>query len=379
MLQQILENFLMEKPKKTVFGNYRIEGNSLIYRASVTIEKEFKPKDLKGFTAWSENYHVSEEEKERVISHLKNRDWDVKAKGTGNEVNEIARKTKGGILGNSSILDLVGRTVAYGNETRNRDVTEIQKRMASNKNFIMIPFSVFDEAGLDLNNFLLVQRGKEEVIKVKIEEYDWTNGKRSKITKIEKRHFTGASLFSVDGAFYLFDLDRREVKHKIFNPFLAKLPKEAKSIKAAYEALKPKAVKEAEKNGLKVLRQGEWFFIETTAPKIETLSDIEKMTVVAGANTWSIRELAPILNLSVKSLAAISRKLLAKLPRPQNLQAGNSRPNEVSRLLKQGRKVFCTGTVKHSGREHAPLKLMGWFLAVPNTATKNFTVTGDID
>ena len=40
---------------------------------------------------------------------------------------------------------------------------------------------------------------------------------------------------------------------------------------------------------------------------------------------------------------------------------------------------YVTGKVEHSGREHAPLILKGWYRAVPNTATESFTITGDID
>jgi hypothetical protein len=40
---------------------------------------------------------------------------------------------------------------------------------------------------------------------------------------------------------------------------------------------------------------------------------------------------------------------------------------------------YAQEVVSHSGREHAYLRLKGWWMAVPNTSVKNFTVTGDVD
>jgi hypothetical protein len=37
------------------------------------------------------------------------------------------------------------------------------------------------------------------------------------------------------------------------------------------------------------------------------------------------------------------------------------------------------GTVTHSGREHEPVELKKWCLAVPNTSVKSWTIRGDVD
>lgn len=388
-LNEILDNFKMEKPKKRVFGNYRIENNTLIYQAQVTEEKSFSnsEKSLEAFNNWSKDYNKffdsrdSELNIEDIKAKILKGDY-VRVKGKGLEVNEIARKIvqEGNtiFLGNSSILPLIGRTVSYGHESRNNRETEIQ-RLMSRSGFIMIPFSVFAQAQLDINSFKLVDRGEEENLIINRVESKWVDGKHQHVKIPENRHFTGASLFSVSGVHYLFDVDRREVKHKIFNPFLAKLPGKPKTIKEAYESLKPKAVLDAEKKGLKVLRQGEWFFIPTKAPKIRKLSTLEKMKVLAARSMWRVDELAKILKVDPKAIQKENEKLLPMIPRPQDLRAGNSRPNRVDLVYSEGKKVFCSGTVKHTGREHADLVLKGWFLAVPNTATENFTVTGDVD
>lgn len=412
-LNDIISNFKLEKPKKTVWSNYRIKGNELVYNASVTEEKRFsddKPSArVAEFKKWAKElgaeyfvigYSKSDTDLGGVITYLENNNWStIKARST--ETNVIAMKVvrdgKTLYLGNSSILPLIGRTVAYGNENRNRSETEIQRIMTRDVDFQMIPFVVFDQAGLDLKEFVLIERGQAETLNHKVQVNNWTNKGNKTTFKVEQRHFTGASLFKVSSnpsfdskkgnqpfpkteeKYYLFDVDRREVKHDIFNPFLAQVPGKPKSIKEAYELLKPKAVVEAEKKGLKVLRQGEWFFIPTNAPKIKKLSEIEKMKVLSSGRFGLNEELAKLLKVQADKLKKEAEKLLEGIPRQQNLQAGNSRPNTVEMLLKQGKEIFCSGNVSHTGREHADLKLKGWYKAVANTSTQNVTVTGDID
>lgn len=394
---EILKNFKMEKPKKSVFGNYRIEGNSLIYRTQETEEKRLCTTNttagkstvldqLNVIIAKPEFKHFINSMGEKITveearNKAKTEDYHC-FKIVTSEENEVARKVtdSSGVvsfLGNSSILPLIGRTVAYGNVSYNRDETAIQRLMVSD-DFVMIPFSVFTQAKLDLNKFRMIEKGPESKVTVKVK--DDRNSTYDKITyRDETRHFTGASLFEVDGQAYLFDIDRREIKHKIFNPFLATIPAKPKTIEEAYQLLKPKAVLEAEKKGLKVQRQGEWFFIESAAPKIKKLSEIEKMILMSSGRSGINRELAKILGIDVKKLEAKSAKLLEAVPRLQNITAGNSRPNSVEMLLNQGGHVFCSGVVKHSGREHADLVLKGWWKAIPNTSVQNFTITGDID
>ena len=117
------------------------------------------------------------------------------------------------------------------------------------------------------NNFVkLIDRGNEEKIIVNVKKHDryW-----KEYTDQEERHFTGASLFEVEGKTYLFDIDRKEIENNIFNPFLASINGKPKTIEEAYDLLKPLEVKKAERQGKKVLRQGEWFFIQCKAPKIK--------------------------------------------------------------------------------------------------------------
>jgi hypothetical protein len=250
--------------------------------------------------------------------------------------------------------------------------------MVSSGKFVMIPFSVFEQAKLDLNNFKMLEKGPEETAFRSRIEREW-NGEKSVEKKIvENQHFTGASLFEVDGKTYLFDIDRREQEHKIFNPFLSEVPGSPKTIAEAYEALKPKAVKVAESKGLKVLRQGEWFLIPAKAPKLKKLSAEEK--ALALVNTRFGLDNNPLLDKKTKEL--ITKKALKiqeSLPKPTTLRAGQNRPNTVEQGLIVNKTTYVTGTKKHSGREHADLKLDGWYIPVANTAIKSVTITGDID
>ncbi len=256
---------------------------------------------------------------------------------------KLERKNETLFIGNSSILPLIGRGVSFGRESLNRGVTEVQTRLS--RYVRMIPFSVFTEAGLDLTKIEILDRGPE--ITVTRTETRWDSAKGEHVKNDVDVHFTGASLFSIQGKTFLFDIDRREIKHKIFNAFLVELKVNALTIAGAYEGLKPVEVVEAERKGLEVKRQGEWFFI----PVKKTFKP-----VMRGRRDGSKSE-----------------------PMPLDLQAGENRPNKAALHAVSDGETFVSGKVEHSGREHAALILKGWFRAVPNTSVQSFTLTGDVD
>lgn len=257
---------------------------------------------------------------------------------------KIERDNETLFIGNSSVLPLIGRTSAWGRESLNSGVTDVQTRLS--RHVQMIPFSVFSEAGLDLTKIKILDRGPETTVTRTEDRY---NSKTRENDKIDVDvHFTGASLFQVENSLFLFDIDRREIKHKIFNAFLVELKVKASTVAEAYETLKPQDVKDAEAKGLEVKRQGEWFFIPVKGNYEATK---------ARPNRWDKKDFEPL-----------------------ELRAGRNRPNNVSKYatLKDGTHVV-TGYVEHSGREHAKLVLDGWFKAVPNTSVQSFTITGDVD
>jgi hypothetical protein len=250
--------------------------------------------------------------------------------------NVCAAKINGTIYGNSSLLDLLA------NHTK---IAEIQTYM-SESNFRMIPFSVFKEAGLNLNDLKILDTGPQE--KLVVTTNDVTRGyikdEYFEATKkiFTPRHFIGAMLFQVGDKIFLMDIDRNEIKHGIFNLFLSEIPTPVTTIKEAYEALKPDMVKQAESQGIPVLRQGEWFFIPT---------NIEAIPVKDRHETLQRAE----------------------------LKAGDNRPNYAELHAIVNDTLIVKGVVSHSGREHKDITLNSWHIPVPNTATKSFTIQGDVD
>ncbi|MGL4335366.1 MAG: hypothetical protein ACRCST_00625 [Turicibacter sp.] len=262
----------------------------------------------------------------------------------------IALIINGVKVGNSSILPWLGARVSFGRLSQNRNISKVQTKLG--QHCLMVPFTVFEESGLDIRTLKVVDKGPEETIKVNVDnpdfDFDKPKSKTNPKNLVETRHFTGAALMSIENKTYLFDMDRNEIKHKIFNPFMVEIPKQVETIEQAYQALKPIQVVEAEAKGLKVLRQGEFFFIPV---KGEFESD---KTV----NNWGDD----------------NGKVVDKR---MELQAGNNRPNYATKGIEKLGLV--SGTVSHSGREHKDLKLVGWYKAVPNTSQNSFTLTGDID
>lgn len=341
-------------------GKYTIEGNRLAYKTL----QEFRY--IKPYQDNKLQSHINTIDKlrdavknnlivltDKTLNDLNENTCGVDYKALSS--NTIAtRLSNGQVIGNSSILPLVGRRMAFGNEVLNRQVAPVQTYMSTK--IPMIPFSVFTESKLDINNLVVVDRGAEETVTRKTLRAYTEKGERKTRTIIQKVHFTGASLFRLGSKHFLFDIDRREVEHKIFNPFLVELPRTCGTIKDAYASLMPKEVSQAIKAKKKVLRQGEWFFIPSKVSKAMLTRN-----KVFGVKTDPTKE--------------YWRRETLKL------QAGTrNRPNYAQTGFVENKTAFVTGTVIHLGREHADLVLKGWYKALPNTAfDKSFTITGDVD
>lgn len=260
----------------------------------------------------------------------------------------VIKTNSGVLLGNSSRLpNLEDRR--YKNSINEAAVQRILADHIS-----MVPFSVFHEAGLDILTCEIVDSGPAETLK-ELGESKWSEELGEYKKQVITRHYTGARLFKaspkkrmllnaeIPDKYFLCDVDRRETEHKIINFFLAELPEKCGSITEAYEMLKPAEVKSFEElNGIKVERQGEFFFIPAIKFLYSTIEQGEEI---------------------------------------RRIQVGNSRPNTVEKGFKHRDTFYVTGTIEHSGREHAPLKLdlNRWFKVVPNTSKANFQLTGDID
>ena len=270
---------------------------------------------------------------------------------------------------NSSVIENL-------NQDSSRRVISPEQTYLSENGFTMIPFSALIQAGLKLTSFKELDKTEPEIIKqkkadnyikqtglekmkldpkieiIEIKKSEYSEDSHS-VSFFEKRHFNGARLFTcsnnhpskdpvlVENKTYLLDVDREELKHGIVNPFLVEITGQPKTIKEAYENLKPDVVKQAEKSGLKIERQGEWFFV----PVEHSILSPEK-------NGY--------------------------------LRAGQNRPNtaENFKALENENKVtefFVQGKISHTGREHRDVILESWHRAIPNTSQNSFSLSGDID
>lgn len=366
-LNEALDNFLLETPKRKRWGNFKIVGG-----------KE-TPRELIYQTVSNDSYSQSKETLTDVIA---------------------TTLPSGKVLGNASILPLIGRQVSYGNENPNRSVTKIQTLMEGRKEFDSIPFSVFQEAKLNLTTYTELDSTGEENVTRKVQNPKWSSWKKDETVPefIEETvHFMGARLFSVESNTdlkdkkikFLFDIDRKEIDNQIFNPFLVQVPENGTpitSIDQAYDCLMPNEVKDAIANGEHVKRQGEWFFIPT---KTNPLSKIAGLTeeqrkeyalamAIKKQSNWDTtlsEMLGEELTEKYKNIGYIPEVGVKRM----ELRAGKNRPNHAEKGLNSDGISYVKGKVSHSGREHADIVLDGWHIALPNTAIDSFTITGDID
>lgn len=234
----------------------------------------------------------------------------------------LAKTIKGMMIGNSSTIWMTNKGVVSGVGS------QLQIQMELSQYIPMIPYVVFEEAGLDLDSLNIIEQGPGE-------ELDF--GRVDALGDTLFQHFTGALLLSVGRKYYLFDIDRNEVKMKNFNAWMSELCKPCTSIKEAYDSLKPQEVRDAERFlGHDVTRQGEWYFIPSRQ-RHKISEDVEA-------------------------------KLAAK---------GNT-PHYVTLMSEDG---FVKGKVRHGlfRGDHKVIELEGWHKPVPNTAVGSFKISGAID
>ncbi len=275
------------------------------------------------------------------------------------------RDSKNQVFMNSQVLSLTSFEQSFmGSQSL------VQKELRELATY-SIPFNVLESAELKLNETTVIERGPESTHKIK------THLNSSE--RIE-RHFTGALLLENSGRKFFMDIDREEIKHEIFNVFFVEVDSKVKSILEAYESMKPESVRNAEKSGTQVLRQGEWFFLDT-GKTVELPAD--------EVYTWKTKEMG--------------EKHIERF----DVSHGKGRPNSLYKPIGFGPEFdsLVCGLVNHSGREHRELNLgikvkdqdqssfprgtgdegspimitvKLWEL-VPNTTVGNFTITGDVD
>jgi hypothetical protein len=323
---------------------------------------------------------------------------------TEKQTEQIAYKmADGSILMNSNQLKYVGRKMAWGREVRRYHEESQEQIWLRDLGCIPIPFTLFEETNTDVRDFSWIVKPIAEAVVLK-------NG--NIVIEEQSRHFSGGCLFAIDNETYLFDIDRQELNHGIFNAFVTKLPSRVDTIKDAYDLLMPDEVKKAINGGIEVNRQGEFFFVKVSeeCPVKVELTNEEKeilkfppsregfgisprvnMTFISDDRDPYIENhyKLPLTNINTPETEefqkyalqykAIHDKYIAGQSIPGVLGKSSSGSHNVEKFVKFGDDTFVSGTVKQQRREHADLTLNGWFKVYGNTGTISWTITGNID
>ena len=174
----------------------------------------------------------------------------------------------------------------------------------------------------------------------KVRHYLWKPHARDRDVYYERSEQIPVYDYKKHLRYFLCSMDEREY-------FIAELPRACKTVKAAFEMLKPLKVRKAEQSGINVKRQGEWFFL----PHIAAGKEARAMYKTMG--------------------------FPFELPRPQ---WGNL--HECTRGFTKRNRHYISGQVRHP--EHRTTKLSfasdpAIFEAVKNTEKASWTVGGGID
>ncbi len=162
-------------------------------------------------------------------------------------------------------------------------------------------------------------------------------------------HTLGDSVLRLRDRYYLSAVDPTGMGSGMY--FLAELPidRQPKSLKDAFNALKPKLVREAEARGANVRRQGEWFAIPTKLLTSELMRDVERGVAV-------YRE----------------RHVLGREGHHQLEEA------IIYRAGPRKGEVYARGVLSHTENEHEDLDLgmIRWHLMVHNITGASYTLSG---
>ncbi len=189
---------------------------------------------------------------------------------------------------------------------------------------------------------VMVPSGGEEWKQVKVKD---RNGRIIERTI----HTLGDSVLRVKDRFYLSGVDETGKGSGIY--FFAELAtkKAPPTLEEAYNMLKPKMVREAEGQGLNVMRQGEWFAIPARVATSELMHDVER------------------------GIAAYrQRHVLGK---------DGHHELEEAILYKAGERkgqVYARGVLRHTQDEHEDLDLgtLRWYSIVHNVVGASYTLSG---
>jgi hypothetical protein len=275
-----------------------------------------------------------------------------------NEINTIAVKIPKSVTGltdvvlvNSRILDLVGRTVAYGNEDRNSNLTEAQVILRGRGN-PQVDLSLFLDS--DWTTFRVIDSNKAKQVKttVQIGKY-WRNN------PIELNQSIATEfLFEVDGKRYLSGVLKRNLEANLVTPYTYQVPAKTKDIESALESLKPKEVVEAEGRGLTVRQAAGVYFIPVEDPVFRVFTAEEKLLILAGKCSHSLSDsmLSHITGMHIDHRAdKRSDELLAYVPSPRKIGGLTA-----STALEHQGKTLAIGKVEVNNIEGSNIILSQW-------------------
>ena len=235
----------------------------------------------------------------------------------------------------------------------------IRKLEQSQRRFSVVPFHSITAAWTDGDvddwsnaPFGIPDLQKEVSVVIPSGGEEWKEVQvKNKNGLITKRtiHTLGDSVLRVKDRFYLSGVDETGKGNGMY--FFAELAtKQAPpTLKEAYNALKPKVVREAEGRGLNVLRQGEWFAIPARVLTSELMRDVE-----LGIATYRQRHV---------------------------LGRDGHHELEEAVLYKAGERkgqVYARGVLRHTKDEHVDLDLgtVRWYQVVHNVVGASYTLSG---
>ena len=207
---------------------------------------------------------------------------------------------------------------------------------------IIIPFSALLQAIGHHTNY-----DKIKVIENKKSlnvPYTYINNKGEE--KIGYHHTLGGSVFEFNGRYFISGIDDTGVNNNLY--FLTELTRPVNSFDDAIAALKPEIVTEAEKNGIEVKRQGEWFFVKTD------------------------------LNYSNDNVVICKNSGLPN----RNDDTGHHIAFE---LIQMNDYCIVRGIIRHDRKEHKQLKLYdtaarkNWWIAAHNEQIQSWSAGGNVD
>ena len=311
----------------------------------------------------------------------------------------LAVRLEGGlVISNADQLKFCGSRFVFGRRRFYSFEPSLAQISMEEAGALPVPFRIFAAAGLEIGKARVVERGPSETVVVQVKSY--SAGRRT--LRDDFRHYTGACLLKINGRYVLFDIDREDIKHKLFNAFIVQLPQPVQSIREAYISLKPNEVLEAEKENRRIERQGEWFFIkrfnklpelhrpcEALLAMADRPPDASKMGAsqiyshYAPGRTYGVEfpsdELTQNYLAKVKEWETVLYRIQHAVPHNGELYQGNHRPHLAEQFVVHESVRLVSGQVVHSAGEHRDLQLNGWWEALPNKAVQSWQVNGDID